>query len=309
MIDLPASDPAKDVVGVLVTYFPDADRLAARIAAIRKQLGRVVVVDNGSPIEVIRQIRPNCDDLVECIMLGENRGIAAAQNIGIDWARSSGASYVLLLDQDSDPEPCMVATLRRAANDMESQGMRPGLLAPVFIDERRSKLATFFRFDRLRMRRFGCGAGQRVVQTDAAIASGSLISLRALEKVGGMREDFFIDLVDIEWCLRARDRGFRLYGVCDAVLGHRLGEKPRSIAGRSVTHHSPLRNYYFFRNAVWLFRQGYVPAAWKIAVSGQLLRRYLVYPLLFPPRWEYLRMMSLGIWHGALGRLGPKKSD
>ena len=280
-----------------------------RIGRLGTQVEKIVIVDNGSPPEVMRRLERACADTIDWVVLSENRGIAAAQNIGIERARISGATYVLLLDQDSDPDSHMVAMLRRTADDMEARGVRFGLLAPVFIDQRRSELACFFRFVGLRMLRFGCAPGEDIVMTDAAIASGALIPLQALTEIGGMDEKLFIDLVDIEWCLRAVSRGWCLYGVCNAVLYHCLGEKPGSVFGRRMTHHGPLRFYYFFRNAVWLFRRNYVPAAWKIAVTGQLLRRYLLYPLLFKPRLDYLRMMSLGIWHGLRGQLGPLRSD
>jgi rhamnosyltransferase len=47
------------------------------------------------------------------------------------------------------------------------------------------------------------------VESDFIIASDSLIPLGIMKKVGGFKEDLFIDLVDVEWCSgpRRQDTG------------------------------------------------------------------------------------------------------
>jgi rhamnosyltransferase len=293
------------VAAVIVTYHPDWELLAARMDGIRDQVAEVVVVDNGSPVSARHPPVAG----VHWLPLGTNLGLARAQNAGIERAREIGATHVLLLDQDSEPSPDMVPRLLVAARSLSGGGSRIAAVAPTYLDERRGGLAPFARIRGLAVERFGCDAGDRIVATDVAIASGSLIPLATLRAVGGMREALFIDLVDIEWCFRARSLGYRSFGVCDAALRHSLGETPRNVLGRKITHHGPLRSYYFFRNAVWLFGRGYMPLAWKLAVAGQLLRRGLYYPLAVAPRWEYLRRMLLGVWHGLRGRLGRLDED
>ena len=295
---------ATKVVAVVVTYLPDARRLAATLLAVLPQVKGAIVVDNGSPRDLADDLKDVCSSKCFFLRLTDNLGIAKAQNIGIQWARERGATHVMLLDQDSQPEQDMVTRLLRTALELQQRGIQLAAVAPVYVDARRKKLKPFSRLGRLRARRFGCDAGKVVVETDAAIASGSLTPVASLAAIGGMREELFIDLVDTEWCLRARSMGYRSFGVCDAVLRHSLGAQPRTFANRTITHHSPLRSYYFFRNAVWLIGRRYAPTAWKFAVARQLLQRLLFYPLAVAPRLQYLRMMSLGVWHGLWGRLG-----
>jgi rhamnosyltransferase len=47
-------------------------------------------------------------------------------------------------------------------------------------------------------------------ETVTTITSGSLVSLTVFQLLGGLRDDFFIDCVDHEYCLRARAHGFRV---------------------------------------------------------------------------------------------------
>jgi len=298
------SQPECRVALVIVTYRPDWAILAARVAALRSQADDIVIVDNGSPGTEEGSAEAAAWSACERLLLKDNYGIAKAQNVGIEWAISRGATHVLLLDQDSEPGSDMVERLVQAAIELGAQVPRLGVIAPRFLDERQAAAPSFFRIKGLRVVPLMCADAAARVPIDAAIASGSLLSVEALGSVGDMCEDLFIDLVDIEWCLRARSLGYQSFGVCSALLHHRLGESPRSVVGRKVAHHTPLRSYYFFRNAVWLMGQRYAPVAWKLAAVRQLGLRYLFYTLTVAPRLEYLRMMTLGLRHGFSGRLG-----
>jgi rhamnosyltransferase len=143
------------------------------------------------------------------------------------------------------------------------------------------------------------------VEADFLIASGSLIPVAALDRVGPMREDLFIDYVDVEWCLRARREGLRCYGVFEATMEHRLGESRVRVFGREATARSPLRHYYLMRNALLLYRESWVPLNWKLVDAGRLLLKFGFYSLAAPPRLQHVRMMARGLWHGLTGRAGP----
>ena len=98
--------------------------------------------------------------------------------------------------------------------------------------------------------------------------------------------------------------GYRSFGACNAVMAHSLGEDPLVFLGRKFLNHNPLRHYYIFRNAVWLISKKYVSIGWKLRFTMVILIRYLLYPLWVTPRFTYLKMMTLGIWHGLIGRMG-----
>ncbi|MGE0800669.1 MAG: glycosyltransferase family 2 protein, partial [Lautropia sp.] len=160
------------------------------------------------------------------------------------------------------------------------------------------------RIEGLHLRRCRCIADSDIVEVYYLIASGSLIPRATLEAVGTMAEALFIDYVDIEWGLRARRLGFRSYGVCGAKMSHDLGDEPIRFLGRALPLHSPLRHYYHFRNAVWLYRSSGLPLGWKIVDGYRLLLKYGFYCLFAKPRLQHCRMMSRGIRDGLLGRLG-----
>jgi rhamnosyltransferase len=126
-----------------------------------------------------------------------------------------------------------------------------------------------------------------------------------------MRSQYFIDHIDTEWSFRARKAGYRLIGVPAARLEHRLGDSVRRVwffGWRQVMAHSPLRDYYMFRNTLLMLRDTPMGMWWRLHFLWRLLQ-FGVYFLGFAHgRWLRCRRMVLGLWHGirgAGGRLDP----
>ena len=291
---------ARRVASITVTYEPDPARLRQQLDAVRGQVADVIWVDNGSSAP---PGPPGTD--VHLLELGENAGIARAFNVGIAEARRRGAQFVLLLDHDSVPGPGMVERLVAAAAARLAQGERLAAVGPRIVDARDAGDYPFIRLGWLANRHLRCDAGGGVIACDFLISSGCLIPIPALEAVGNFEEALFVDSVDFEWCSRARDRGFTLYGVCDAHLDHRLGDERRDIgaAGRLVVH-SPERVYYMTRNRVRLYGRRYVSLKWKWKDALRMVGKFAALVLFVPPRGAYARMTALALRDAFAGRGG-----
>lgn len=292
------------VVGVIVTFHPCIERLTGLLSTLCLQVHLVVVIDNGSTRNIKAWLTNQLNPKVHGIFLDENRGIAAAQNMGILWAKEQCASHVLLLDQDSLPASEMVSQLLEAANKIASFTYKIAAVGPRFQDGRQNRRTPFSQVRGIRMIRAKCDDTSSIIRVDYLIASGCLIPLSVFDAVGMMREDFFIDYVDIEWGLRAKGQGFTSFGVCSAGMLHDLGEAPIKLAGRAFPVRGPLRHYYMFRNAVWLYCNLPVPFNWKLTDGWRLMMKYVFYSFFARPRLAHLQMMTMGIWHGLNGRLG-----
>lgn len=293
------------ICAVVVTYRPDLEKLQLLFQALLLQVDDVVVVDNGSPdstlawLDTYRSTAP-----LTVIALGDNKGIATAQNVGIGQARLQGADYVILFDHDSNPAPGMVAKLYAVAEAKAAFGIDVAAVGPRYLDERHDNPPPFIQVVGLKVKRQPCTCGDSVVDVHYLIASGCLIPMRALNAVGDMREELFIDYVDIEWGLRARNKGFQSFGACAALMGHDLGDEPFEFFGKKFPHHSALRHYYHFRNAVWMYRQSWLPLHWKLADGWRLFLKYGFYTLFAKPRRVHCWMMTKGVWHALRGRMG-----
>ena len=290
------------IVAIVVTYHPEMGALSHLLDVLRHQVEQIIVVDNGSAVDMDGFLAGR-DPQVHFLPLGNNLGVATAQNAGIAWARERGAEYVLLFDQDSEPAPDMIERLVEAAEATAAQGYTVAAVGPRYLDVRQDNPPPFIRVRGLQVKRCACTEPDAIVPVDYLISSGCLIPMATLGVVGDMTEELFIDYVDIEWGLRAKSFGYQSFGVCNASMGHSLGEHPINIFGRKIPLHSPLRHYYHFRNAVWLYRQPWPPLNWKLADAWRLLLKYGFYTLFAPPRLKHLRMMTLGLWHGLRGRM------
>ena len=79
------------------------------------------------------------------------------------------------------------------------------------------------------------------------------------DEIGPFDTQFFIDYVDIEWCSRARAKGFELHGVPASHMEHSVGEGVLRVLGRRLPVHAPQRQYYLVRNARLFARKRQVP--------------------------------------------------
>lgn len=293
------------VYAVVVSYHPELDKLAGLLKALEPQVQGIVVVDNGSSHAVVDWLHTRRIPLpLRVIPLGENLGIARAQNDGIRVAREDGADHVILFDQDSAPASDMVAKLLAVAKRQVAQGTKVAGVGPNYLDSRQDNPPPFIKVSGLRVHRQLCASPDAVVEVDYLIASGCLIPMSTIDEVGGMRDDFFIDYVDIEWGLRAKTLGFQTFGVCDAMMAHNLGDEPIEFFGKRYPLHSQLRHYYHFRNAVWMYRQGWLPIQWRLVDGWRLLLKFGFYTLFAKPRLQHLKMMTKGVVHGLIGRMG-----
>lgn len=306
----PAGSGAR-VAAVVVAYRPDAATLSALLAALDGQAQAVAVVDNGSSPEVGAWLREReAAGTIGLISPGRNLGVAAAQNLGIAWAGRQGATHVLLMDQDSLPQDGMVAALVGAWSGLVAAGREVAAVGPAHRDARTGLPAPFVRIGWLWNRHVRCTgeSAAATVPADFLIASGTLIPLPVLQRVGGMMEAFFIDNVDLEWCFRATARGYGLYGVCGASMLHVLGDRVRRVwlgGWRQVAVHGPERLYYMTRNRLLLYRLPHAPWRWICQDMVRLCAKFLGFGLVVPPRLENARMMLRGARDALAGRLGP----
>lgn len=289
------------VYAVVVSYCSDPVRLAAQFERLLLQVKGIVWVDNASPesLQVLLGRWPT--QQVQALWLDSNQGIGAAQNRGIERALALGASHVLLMDDDSLPAADMVCHL------LHTLATHPQAAAAgaCHADPRRQTLRTPFSVVQGgRLRWLPCADGQ-VWEVDHVIASGCLIPAWVLQAVGLMREDFFIDWVDTEWCLRARAQGYQIYGVCAAVLEHTLGDNVVRVLGREIPRHAPWRHYYQARNFLLMLRGCPVAKASSLHMAFRQFKRFLVFSTLVPGRWQYFKMWVRGLVHGYQGRTGP----
>jgi len=227
-------DQSFRIAGLVVLYRPAGD-LMTNIRSYLGQVKTLFVVDNSEPETNV--LAPQIEALPDAVYLPNNRnlGIAKALNIGAAKAIELGFDFLLTMDQDSTASPDMVKTMLECLKNRDIS--KVGIISPFH--HTKSGHAP------------GSDPCQEVM---TPMTSGNLLNLRAYQAVGTFRDDFFIDFVDNEYCLRLRQQGFSVIRANRATLKHSVGDT-KKYGPFIATNHSALRRYYKTRNRFWVFRQ------------------------------------------------------
>jgi rhamnosyltransferase len=282
-----------EICAVVVTCNPDAG-FPERLSRVRPQVACVVVVDNGSPptaVEMLRNAAANPD--FDLILNDSNLGVATALNQGARFARARSFRWVLTLDQDSTVEPFLVDALLHAYA-MYPSIEKVAVVGSNYYDEKRGKTLAP-----------ASPADPPYLEQTTVITSGTLLSLAAFEKIGPFRDDFFIDHVDDEYCLRARSMGYRVILCRKPVIRHSIGGAiGKGILGRMVwsSNHSPARRYYMARNFLWTTRKNlFSSPRWVASRAIRHAGFLLLMLLLEKDRWEKIEGAARGVRDGLRG--------
>lgn len=296
---MPKHSNKLSICAIIVSFNPDANVLTSLLRQIGTQC-EFLLIDNASGnLENFRSLAEATPRCLGVHSLDTNIGLASALNLGLQEATRRGYGYAVLFDQDSQVPVSFFANLY--ASFIEAGRLSPMPIAAVGPRITNPTSGTSMPF-KLFSRWFGrtdrkLGGSDRLYQAEFLISSGCLISLSALQTIGPMRDSYFIDNVDLEWCFRARAKGFAVAGTDNATLFHRIGEpsdEPLVRAGIMVRH-SPLRSYYSTRNRFALYREPYAPWGWKLRDFPRFLLKSLWLLLFSPQRGEYWANIRKGL--------------
>jgi rhamnosyltransferase len=228
------------IAGVVVLYQPDAD-VVANIRTYTQELQKLYLLDNTeNPSHTIKESVQREFDAVDYIHLPHNQGIAKALNTAAFKAAEEGFDWLLTMDQDSKASDNMVKRLLEVCDTYDPAEL--GIIAPRYLQQTDKTVTAVNGLD----------------ETDIVITSGNLLNLSAFLKTGPFREDFFIDYVDHEFCLRLRLAGYKIIINNSVLLYHELGDSQRHQAfGKQViaSHHNLLRRYYITRNRLAVLKE------------------------------------------------------
>lgn len=299
-----------NIAAIVVTYFPIERSLERLLHAIGDDVQQVYVVDNtpsAEPAWLHRQWFEKLGSKAQFLPLGDNFGIAKAQNVGIRAAVDAGCDHVIFFDQDSVPPPGMIGELGTAEMELLRSGIRVGSVGPTFLDEKTEEYAPAIRHAGIIIKKIKIEPNHpSPVEADYLISSGSLIRTSVLAELGGMKEELFIDWVDIEWGLRAGGLDYSHFVIPRAIMRHSIGDEFTSIGDRKINLHSDIRNYYIVRNACFLLGESSIKWQWRANIFFKIPQYVIFYSLtaLSKRKGRALLMLLRACADGFAGRLG-----
>lgn len=286
---------------IIVSYRSDVARLAELCRSLVAGGAAVIVIDNTEKPSFEPSRMPEGCTLIQ---LGYNSGIAHAQNVGVRAALEAGAEILLFFDQDSKVETGFAASLISSLDPSVAE-----VVSPLCVDE-----ATGMPLAAEHLGRFGWSKGvyrseaRTRYTVDISISSGMAVTRRAVESVGPFDEEYFIDFVDTDWCLRCREKRVPIYVDPCVVMKHTIGSRHFNVGPLGIAVHGPRRCYYQIRNCFLLFRKRHVPFLYSLKQLLGTLASRAILMLFVEGRLAYLKAYFSGIRDGLMGRTGAGPS-
>jgi GT2 family glycosyltransferase len=297
--------PNPHVAVVVVARDRVDDTLASLQSVVQSKWNRltVILVDNSSS-ECLSDIVQPAIPSVDVVRLEENRGYAGGNNVGIERALALGADFVFLLNNDATIADGTIAACIQTAQGLPDAGAvcpviyfadPPNMIwyAGAIFDASRAhsgRMLAYREFD----------GPDETIETGRATGAAVLIPRASLETVGYFDDDLFFLYEDVDWSLRARGAGYKIYVEPAAKAWHR-------VSATAGGEHSPFIAYYDTRNHVIVCRRHA-----KLAIGATTIRDLGILAVhaagarraRYPAR--YLRAALRGWIDGLRGRTGSR---
>ncbi|HJW89053.1 MAG TPA: glycosyltransferase family 2 protein, partial [Anaerolineales bacterium] len=210
----------------------------------------ILIVDNGSTEGSVESIR-NQYPTVNILPTGKNLGYAEGNNVGIRWAVSNRADYVFVMNNDVRVAQDVLEPLISAAEcDPKIAFLGPKVFQLEMPDQIQSaggKLDYLWRSNQRGLDSTDIGHFETIEVVDYVIGAAVLVKAKLLAEIGLLDADYFLYREDVDWCLRARRKGYRVVYVPEAKVWH------RSLHVRESE--LPRITYYLTRNSLLLLKK------------------------------------------------------
>lgn len=236
----------------------------------------VVLIDNASKekLDIEEKILKNAS--LKIILNEKNLGFSGGHNVGINYALSNNADYIVILNNDTILDKNLVYELLNAFD----KDLKIGIISPKIY------FAKGFEFHKDRYKREYLGnvlwyaggdmdwnnvigkhrgvdevdKGQCDIEREIDFSSGCCMAVKkeVFEKVGFLNEKYFLYYEDNEYSQRVKRTGYKVVYTPKAVLWHKN-------AGSAGGSGSNLQDYYITRNRL-LFGLAYAPLKARLAL-------------------------------------------
>ncbi len=188
---------------------------------------KIVVVDNNSPDNSYTKLYKEFGEAYIFIKARENGGFAKGNNLGIKYAIDHGADYILLLNNDTLVHKDLIEELLKPFKEEENLGLTTG---KIYYEEKRDTL--WFAGGVFNEKRFyGMHLGQGHKDNgdydkpgEITFSTGCLMMIRkeVFYKLGYLPEEYFMYYEDVDFCIKLREAGYRLWYNPRAIIYHKV---------------------------------------------------------------------------------------
>ena len=244
----PEQRPAR--VAVVIPFFGQNEltiRAANSCADVVLCPELLVLVDNGSTSLAKSRVRDAFPG-ASFIAHPEPIGFAAAVNLGIDKALRLNADQIILINSDVEIDGQSVLRLAEHLSSGTADIVAPLLVAGMHVE------ATGIEWHpwsgRFHLQNHGDNpdrVARGLFEVVAVPGTVMAIDRRVIAAVGRFDEGFFFGLEDLDFCLRARDLGFRVF--CDTSLS------ANHLGAATLSRNEPARSGHLTRGHLLLLEK------------------------------------------------------
>lgn len=228
------------------------------VSAIDYPKFEIILVDNGSTDGTAAEIREKFPE-VKLIEAKENLGLNGGKNLG---QKQALGEYVFFLDSDTVVDKNILSELVKVAKS----DPKIGIVCPkmYYFDQKDIIWYAGVKLDLFTSRTDNIGhdekdKGQYDVISETLFApTAYLVTRKAVDKLRGHEELFFMTYGDTDYGFRAIETGYKVMFCPKAKLWHRLGKDENTKSIRGLGFNLPMRAYYFARNRV-VFMKRHAP--------------------------------------------------
>lgn len=271
---------------------------------------RVVVVDNASKDNEAARLVQEYGNFIHVIRNSENYGFSGGSNTGIRYALDvCAANYVLLLNNDTVVAPDFIDRMVDAMETDANIGIAGA--KTYYYDSNRIQFAwgkmNLWVGQPLYIPKYVAGKikeapvdkGQYNDVTEADWISGCCMLIRdkVVKDIGFLNDSYFAYFEDIEYCSRARKRGYSVV----YIPGARIWHKSRGSASRTGSY----AIYLNTRNRFWFMKEN----ASRIQYMSFIIYFFVLYMWLaiiyhgiISASIINLKSFFNGIWDGLKGK-------
>ena len=237
----------ESVAVVVVTYNRAAllTRMLAGLAALERAPDAVIVVDNASTDHTATVLDGVVGLPMQVIRPDDNLGGAGGFHAGVRAAYDQGFDRIWLMDDDVVPAPdcldvllavdedCLMAVREDTSGHLvEKAAVTFDLRNPLSLKPKTAMVETTYGTRE---------AMPELVEIQVVAFEGFMVRRRVIDAIGLPDPGYFIFYDDVDFALRARRAGWKIWAVRDAVLVRQLDfDQQHDLAG--------WKGYYMYRN-------------------------------------------------------------
>jgi len=244
---------------------------------------RIIVVDNGSNENDLRNLGEGVTGNVEIIKNHQNLGFAAANNVGMKRALGQGCTHVLLLNNDTIVTRDFLSQLLDGLDAYPQAGIATPKI--LYLDRKDTiwaaggRLVWWFNHFNIGMEQkaVACCGEARVV--DFVSGACMLLKREVIEKIGFLPLDYFMGMEDIDYCYHARQFGYLSLYWPKSEIYHKVsasymrGKLDYLIVYLGVRNSIVFRAKYFSKARLAVYVSVLVVSSLPLYVAHFLLRK------------------------------------